>query len=548
MGYPSDVTRGFQLPSGRVIALGRLLMASLFLLAIRIDVTQPAHSSRELYALLAGYLFFAAVMVAATWRNWWLDAKLAGPAHAVDIATFTIIVFITEGYTSPFFIFFVFLLLAAAIRWGWRETALTAILVTLLYLIAEIVAARLGGARFEVFRFLVRSGDLIILSLIIMWFGINRWDVRFSSRADEILANAPTDEPPIETSLRAALVKLNARSGVFVWRKSGFKEARACAIRREAVKMGTLKKPPKLPDGGPILYQVEKQRALTRNSDHGLTAQMLNEVIPPQTAQLLHLSEGVAIPIRTETGDGALFLESMRDLSTDDIALAEQVAIDVAAHIHRSAVVRAAEESAEARSRLSLARDLHDSVVQFLAGAAFRLEAMKRSEASGRDLEPELNELKKLMLQEQGELRSFIGALRRGSQVAFNDLARDLEALAERLSRQWDVRCAFSAQECKIMIPTKIHIDAQQLVREAVANAVRHAGAKSVEIALDAVSGRLRLDLINDGAAYPDAGGRMELPDSIRERVEQAGGALELSRGMQVTKVSISLPIAARAA
>jgi signal transduction histidine kinase len=197
---------------------------------------------------------------------------------------------------------------------------------------------------------------------------------------------------------------------------------------------------------------------------------------------------------------------------------------------------------------MSLARDLHDSVVQFLAAAAFRLEAMKRSEASGRGLEPELNELKKLMLQEQGELRSFIGALRRGSEVALNDLARDLEALAERLSRQWDINCAFSAQARDLMIPTKLHIDAQQLVREAVANAVRHAGAKSVEIALDARADRLQLDLINDGAAYPHTGGRIEMPDSIFQRVEQVGGALELSRGMHVTKMSISLPISARAA
>ncbi len=548
MSYPLRVTRGLQLPSGRVIALGRVLMASLFLLAMRIDLTQPARSSRDLYVLLVAYLVFAAVMAIATWRNWWLDAKLAGPAHAIDMGVFTVVVFLTEGYASPFFIFFVFLLLAAAIRWGWRETALTAILVTLLYLVAEIVAARLGSPRFEIYRFLVRSSDLIILSLIIIWFGINRWDLRSFSRAEEILAGAPTDESPIETSLRAALEKLHARGGVFVWREAGAKEARACAIRREAVKTGTLKRPLKLPQGAPILYEVEKIRGLTRNSDHSLIAQPLDELIAPQTAQLLRLHEGIAIPIRTETGDGALFLESMRDLSTDDVTLAEQVAIDVAAHIHRSAVVKAAEESAEARSRLSLARDLHDSVVQFLAGAAFRLEAMKRSEASGRDLEPELNELKKLMLQEQGELRSFIGALRRGSEVAFSDLARDLETLAERLSRQWDVRCAFSAQSRKIMIPTKIHIDAQQLVREAVANAVRHAGAKSVEIALDAAAGLLRLDFINDGATYPEKGGRMEMPDSIRERVEQAGGALELSRGMQVTKVSISLPITARAA
>jgi signal transduction histidine kinase len=543
------VTRGFQLPSGRVIALGRLLMASLFLLAIWIDITQQAHSSRVLYAVLIGYLGFAAVMVAITWRHWWLDAKLGGPAHAIDIGVFTIVVIATEGYSSPFFIFFVFLLLAAAIRWGWRETALTAILVTLLYLIAELFTARLGGSTFEIYRFLVRSGDLVILSLILIWFGINRWDARISSRAEEILGNAQPGKSPIEMSLRAAIEALRGRGGVFIWRESGAKEARACAIRREAVKTGILKKPPKLPDwSSPILYNVNKQRALTRNGDHSLVALQLNEIIHPQTASSLHLSEGVAIPIRTETGDGALFVESMRDLSTDDIALAEQIATDVAAHIHRSALVRAAEESAEARSRLSLARDLHDSVVQFLAGAAFRLEAMKRSEASGRNLEPELNELKKLMLQEQGELRSFIGALRRGSEVAFSELARDLESLAERLSRQWDIHCAFSAQARKIMIPTKIHIDTQQLVREAVANAVRHAGAKSVEIALDAAPGRLRLDLVNDGSAYPDTAGRVEMPDSIRERVEQAGGALELSRGMQVTKVSISLPIAARAA
>ena len=518
-------------------------MASLFLLAILIDVTQRARS-REVYAILFAYLVFAAVMVGVTWRNWWLDAKLGGPAHAVDIAVFTSVVVMTEGSSSPFFIYFVFLLLAAAIRWGWRETVLTSILVTLLYLIAELISVRLGGPKFEIYRFLIRSGDLIILSLIIIWFGINRWDVRLPTGAEEILAGALTDKSPVETSLRAALETLHARTGVFVWREAGARDARACAIRRDAVKMGTLKKIPKLPDGAPILYDVESQRALTRDADQSLAAQSLDEVIAPETVGALRLKEGVAIPIRTETGEGALFLESMRDLSTDDVALAEQIAIDVASYIHRSALVRAAEESAEARSRLSLARDLHDSVVQFLAGAAFRLEAMKRSEASGRDLEPELNELKKLMLQEQGELRSFIGALRRGSQVAFSDLARDLESLAERLSRQWDVRCEFSAQAHKIMIPTKIHIDAQQLVREAVANAVRHAGAKSVEIALDAASGRLRLDLINDGTAYPHKGGHLEMPDSIRERVEQAGGALELSRGMQVTKVSITLPIA----
>ena len=55
----------------------------------------------------------------------------------------------------------------------------------------------------------------------------------------------------------------------------------------------------------------------------------------------------------------------------------------------------------------------------------------------------------------------------------------------------------------------------------------------------------LLLDFVNDGAEFPTFGDRLEPPQSLRERVEQAGGALELSRGMDVTKLSISLPIAA---
>ena len=42
------------------------------------------------------------------------------------MAVFTAIIFSTNGYTSPFFLFFILPLLSAAIRWSWRETLLTA--------------------------------------------------------------------------------------------------------------------------------------------------------------------------------------------------------------------------------------------------------------------------------------------------------------------------------------------------------------------------------------------------------------------------------------
>jgi signal transduction histidine kinase len=522
------------------------MLATLFLLAILIDASQPTHAPQATYAVLAAYVAFAAIIVAITWNNWWLDAKLAGPAHAFDIVLFTLLVLLTEGVTSPFFPFFLFILLSAAIRWGWNLTASTAILLTLLYLMVGMLVA--PGELFELQRFIIRTGHLIILSLILIWFGANQWRARLYLRDEELLSRPMLDESPLETGLRAAMSGVRASAGVFVWREQGRSRFAGLAIRDgdlvevEVPELAIANSLAKTP----FLYDLHRNRALKRDAERNLSGFAARDVLKPKAIADLVLGEGLAIPVHSDWGEGELFLEAVRNLSTDHIDLAEQIGADVAAHIQRHALLKAAEESAEARSRLTLARDLHDSVVQFLAGAAFRLEAMKRSNASGRDFEAELNELKQLMLQEQRELRSFITSLRTGPLVAFDDLASDLQALASRLSRQWAIECEFSSRPAELMIPTRLRLDAQQLMREAVANAVRHAKATSVSVELAAASDGLRLVFVNNGAAFPVRGARPEMPISLRERVEQAGGALDMARGMGVTKFSISLPIGER--
>ena len=57
---------------------------------------------------------------------------------------------------------------------------------------------------------------------------------------------------------------------------------------------------------------------------------------------------------------------------------------------------------------------------------------------------------------------------------------------------------------------------------------------------------KLRLDFINDGSRYPNSPLTGEMPRSLSERVKLAGGVLELSRGMGVTRIAISLPISGR--
>ena len=540
--------RGLQLSSGRVIALGRLLLAVLFLVITGLGVSKTIDYSHPSLLLLGAYALFSAAAIIVVWNDWWADAHFAGPTHAIDIALFTVLVYLTEGDNNPFSTFAIFVFLSAAIRWGWRATSLTAVLLTLLYVLASSYQSA-PEIRFQFTDFVAGAGQLITLSLILIWFGVNQRRVAIRGSADDLLSDLSAEGRALESGLQAAMAAAQARRGVLVWSRSPSRnvtmlEDRDGSISESELAAGRVSQPAPQP----FLYDLRKDRALTRDRERNLRTFRPADHIRADTAEALSLSEGLAIPLRSDRGQGQIFVEQVSGLSTDHLELAEEISRAVVSNIQRQALMKVAEENAEARSRLAIARDLHDSVVQFLAGAAFRLEVMKRSLGLNREITPELNELKELMLLEQGELRSFITALRSGSQIELAELARDLQSLADRLARQWDVQCTFSADLRDMLVPTRLHLDAQQLVREAVANAVRHAGARNVSIRLGGQKGEVTFDFINDGASYPKTPGGGAMPGSLRERVEAAGGRLDLSSGMGVTKISIALPTSEKAA
>lgn len=532
-----------------MIALGRLLFAAMFLTTIWINVSQPGQLPREAYSILIGYTVLAVVLAVVSWNSWWLDTQLAGFGHAVDIAVFTMMVRLTIEDPSPYFLLCIFALLSAAIRWGWRATALTAVLLTLLYLLAGSLFGAGAAPRGDLDRYLARTGYLVIISLMLIWFGVNQWRAGPGGGAEELLFDDPSDNRPLENSLLSAMTQARSKRGVLAWsRRPTARPIALFAANGEVQErqLGFIRVG--FDEITPFLYDFTRNWALIRDPNRNLRSFNPEERIADEAIAALELKEGLAIPLVTERGRGCLYLEEIRGLSADHLEVGEGLSQAVRSHLHRRALLKVAEENAEARSRLSIARDLHDSVVQFLAGAAFRLEAMKRNDDAGRDLAPELDELKLLMLQEQSELRSFISALRSGSHMELAELAKDLQSLSSRLSRQWDVQCSFSMEASDATISARLHLDAQQLVREAVANAVRHAGAKTVSVRLSVEAEHIRLDFINDGTVFPKTEEGDRMPISLKERVEAAGGNLDLSRGMGVTKISVSLPMLGKAA
>jgi signal transduction histidine kinase len=237
------------------------------------------------------------------------------------------------------------------------------------------------------------------------------------------------------------------------------------------------------------------------------------------------------------------------DLSGDFLELGAELGRAAGAVLDHDSLVSAMEEGAAVRTRLSLARDVHDSVVQFLAGAAFRVEAIMRATKAPGEAESELKELKRLLIEEQAEIRAFVSALRHDRELELAEAVEELKSLAGRLARQWSVECRVQASNDDASIPIRMQLDLQQLMREAVANAVRHGQASRIDVAVGVDENQLRIEVKDNGTGFLPANGASPVqPWSLKERVDRANGSLSLFSEPGCTNLVITLPLAGAAA
>ncbi len=153
---------------------------------------------------------------------------------------------------------------------------------------------------------------------------------------------------------------------------------------------------------------------------------------------------------------------------------------------------------------------------------------------------------------EQGELRSFITSLRHGKGASKRaDLFPGLADLTERLQRQWGVQCQLVLQSYTIEAPLPMEHDLHQLTREAVANAVRHGNATSIELSVAVDKEGIHLTVKDDGSGFkvkhgPEKGlpvSEKPGPWSLSERVKSLGGSLGVFSSDQGSRVMITLPL-----
>ena len=110
----------------RVLAFVRLVLASSFLLLLRLKPEEvfPFHWA---LVLTIAYSAHALALLVLFWSRQEVSSRLPILVHAIDVLWPALIGVFSTGAGGPFFLFSIFALLAAALRWGMRETAISTV-------------------------------------------------------------------------------------------------------------------------------------------------------------------------------------------------------------------------------------------------------------------------------------------------------------------------------------------------------------------------------------------------------------------------------------
>jgi signal transduction histidine kinase len=211
--------------------------------------------------------------------------------------------------------------------------------------------------------------------------------------------------------------------------------------------------------------------------------------------------------------------------------------------------IRASEDE-----RTRWARELHDETLQELGGLRVLLSAARRSEDRAR-VDQALDQATELVTQGIANLRSLITDLRPaaldeiGTQAALIALAERVRATSG-LVVELDLDLGFEAGRAEARHAPELEETIYRVVQEALTNAVKHARAARVVVAVHEAGDHVEVVVRDDGGGF-DAAGRSTGFGLVgmRERIALLHGSIELrSAPGEGTAIHVTLPMRRRAA
>ena len=196
--------------------------------------------------------------------------------------------------------------------------------------------------------------------------------------------------------------------------------------------------------------------------------------------------------------------------------------------------------------RRRIAADLHDFVGQNLTALGVALETMRHRTSRETDASM-FDEIAELLKDTMDSVRQTMSDLRPPLLDDYG-LVSALESHARQFSLRTGLAVSVEGRRIGVRPAPNVELALFRIAQEALANALKHAGATSARIALSSKGGFLRLSIEDDGGGFAEpSGARAEhrggwgLP-MMRERAEEAGGTLRIEFPTKGTRVVAEVP------
>jgi len=565
---PSEIRR-----AERWLATARVALTIAAEFALWMEPVRGFVYSRWLYWLLTVYLAHAVVVMLLVRFRSQSTTAFRLVVHAADIVWPVLISLFATAQHGPFFLFFVFVMAAAAYRWGlWETVGTAAAAVALLEMEAYAVQAglepvvdrwlrvvhlpRLGMSVRELDpqQLFMTSVYLIVLGFLLGYMAENQKKVR-AERAVimRVLSSTRVEAGLTGTMLQilGEVISIYGASRVL----SASQEANSYRVFLAEVTRGVegseaLRWREALPESEKVyLFESPADAIYASRTSKGFRTVLLDR----DGARLREVGTGfldalervekfdamvsVALVFGTEwSGRVFLFDPQMMGEPEEELRFLQEFAQQVGPAIYNVYLMRRLRERAGALERARFARELHDGAIQSLIAVEMQLDVLRRqSGAQAPVVNAELGRIQKLLREEVLKLRELMQAMKSFA-VNADRLLGFISDTVERFRRETGIAAEFVSELERVDLAQKVCGELARIVQESLVNVRKHSGAHHVLVRLAQRAGNLQLTVEDDGKGFSFSGRLSDAelettgkgPAVIRERVRLLAGELAI--------------------
>ena len=539
-----------------MVARMRLVLSVSALLAVAVDAGDN-RLQFPVWLAFSGYILHSLLVYACTRMG---RPYFQGKAiHWSDVLWFTLIIFVTDGVQSLFFLFYFFAILTSSFRWGFEEGARVTVASVASFAACGLATSTGGDSP----QLLMRTTFLLALGHMIVHWGGSKLGLqrRLALLGDVCQLSNPrfgagrtvarTMEKTLAFFRASHCILLTRDTSTGNWILRTLRKNDACEhISVETI--GRIAESPLMalaPDHTVLCNRLPWPMNWLCAQSHVFEAgasgwRIEDDEGAQRCAAVIAMLEArafISAPLPMRLGEGRVFVSSRDGLfNKSDALFLAHLMEQIFPVIETIEVLDRMASEAAATERLKFALDLHDTAVQPYIGLRMGLCALRKKATADNPLREDLDKLASVADGVIADLRRYAGAVKHSANSPCGLVLPHLHRQAERIKGLYGIEIAITV-DGQVQLDDRMTAEVLQLVGEGLNNICKHTQARHGSIRLGCKNGQLQLRIENEAC---EESFTKFLPRSITERAAALGGRAQVRQcASGGTAVLVEIPI-----